>query len=239
MSKLKKWITLGAAAAAGAFVGSKYTESKMEKEMEEAKKNAYQYSYAPSIIEGSTLQEWERAKGEYAAKYGSKVVSLALKHNKHLESMLDQLSSQRKEWENMLPAALFYDEALIKSALYPTGNQVKNTGKLLIPFIFVDSARFNPDRDLGTSYLLKRAVRTSLFLPSHYARDLEVDRRAATVEYLVACNDLIQREMESLMKDLSSMKELGEPSLSTREMVTEKFYQEMVISFPIDVRYLD
>ena len=233
--KLKTVLGLGTAAVLGAVVGSKVKEKMMTEEQE--KQNQYQYSYAPAVIEGTSLQEWERYKADFIANYGSKIINLANKLNDDLVKMETELRKKRAEYADMPDVVIPYTTEAMKNDFYRKGLSVSKTGQLLIPFVFLDAERFANDRDLGASYALRNAVKTSALLKPGQYRYFELDKLDVTRQYIRDMRTLIDQKMGQLFKDLVKIG-IPDASFIPQPLESEKLYIAMTIHVVDDIRTL-
>lgn len=234
---LKKAVTLGAAVAAGAVVGSKITSDAKDKEMEERLAEARQnYSYAPAYINGMTIQDWQPIVAQYIAKYGKKLVSTACLYNENTQRILDKFKASKAEWKEFPDVFLPFDRETIEKSLIRSGTSIAKTGEIMTPFLFIDHQSFGVGQKKGTTYGLKEAVRNSLFLDAKSSAFFLGDRKLEVLDYVKACNEIIFRQAKEMINDLERMGITA--SYYTEDMTTEKFYTQMVYTFREDVYYL-
>ena len=233
--KLKTVLGLGTAAVLGAVVGSKVKEKMMTEEQE--KQNQYQYSYAPAVIEGTSLQEWEKYKADFITNYGIKIINLVNKMNDDLVKMEAELRKKKPEYADMPDVVIPYTIEAMKNDFYRKGLNISKTGQILIPFVFLDAERFATDRDLGASYALRNAVKTSALLKPGQYRCFELDKLDVTRQYIRDMRILIDQKMGKLFKDLVKIG-IPDASFIPQPLESEKLYIAMVVCVVDDIRSL-
>lgn len=227
---LKKAVGIGASALAGAFVGSKYTENKIRQEQEESKPD-YQYRYAPALIQGSSIQEWESYKRQYISKYGNTILSIAEKRVKSLNQALSTLKKQKPEYEKMFDIIVPFDHQAMMNSLIPSGLKSADSGKQLNLFSMAMYDDFTVGGRLGTNYALKSAIRNSIFLPNHGIEVLfDPDHKPLTMTYIKEGNTLVENSLEGLCREITKETKL-QVSTNSEEMLTEKFYLLRYLQF--------
>lgn len=227
---LKKAIGIGASALAGAFVGSKYTENKIRREQENAKPD-YQYRYAPALIQGSSIQEWESYKRQYMSKYGNTILGIAERRIKSLSQALDKLKKQNPEYAKMFDIIVPFDHQAMMNSLVPPGMKSADSGKQLNLFSMALYDDFTIGGRLGTNYALKSAIRNSVFLPNHGIEVLfDPDHKPLTMTYIKQGNALIENALDELCREIAKETKL-QVSTNSEEMLTEKFYLLRYLQF--------
>lgn len=232
MASIKNIVGLAAATAAGAYIGSKYTEAKLSQKEEDP---SYQYQYAPAYVQGKMIQDWERLKAKYMTKYGSRILKAAEDRVFTLNRTLNSMKKQGG-YTDMFDLMLPFDHEAMEASLLKSGLRIHETGKRLNLFAYVCRDRFEPDGPLGANYELKRAMRGSIFLPASAVVKFDPLRKNGTLDYIGRGDTLIQNCIADILSDCQTM---GlRCHFEPRDMETEKFYTLGTIVFDDEIAAL-
>lgn len=233
--KLKNVIGIAAATAAGAYLGSQFTKDHIERDRNELIESTSRYQYAPALVQGQTIQQWEDLKSRYMAKYGIRILQIAETRVVSLVKTLDIMQKQGG-YSDLFPLAIPFDKAAMEKSLLRSGLRIHETGTTLILFAFVERARFDADRGLGSNYGLKKAMRDSMFLEPSMVVKFDPERKARTMEYIERGDVLIRNATADILSDIQA---LGlRCAFTTKAMDSEKFYSMATIDFMDDIRTL-
>lgn len=243
-SKLNTFLMVGAAAVAGAAIGKHLSDAQYEKAMKEEIPQSRGVG-GPGIVEGSSIQEWNRYVAEYRARYGNKIVTMAMDCVSEIQSAIDLVTKGLEEDQipkvSRIPIIVPYQRSLIEQELYRNGTNIYLTGRNLVPCGMIRETDFNPNGPLGTAYHLNSALRASRVIAGH-ERAFDPENRANTLLYIKMMNRIAYNKADELVKKfykvgLQYSTYMGDGD-STMTKISDPLYRPFIISFDMDVRRL-
>lgn len=226
-TRIKHFIGLGLAAAAGYAVANHALQDKYDKKIDEMRQEQQrsQYQYVPNAKYGIVHGTWQEAKAKYMATYGRKVISIADKHVTRLLKLMQEYKQSDPTYLDYPDIVIGLSVDAITETLIRNGNAVDLTGQAVIPFIFLDFERFVGESDLAVPYTRKRAIRSSSYLTSKQAASIDL-KTDAVIRYIGNGWELIKRELKFMQNDLN---EIGVTAEWTRSIdMNEPLYTMIV-----------